>query len=499
MVKRFIKKNYGLLAFVCGLVGGLTFVFIVPSVLALILSALCRRDRAGRPRRELVFAKIAMFMGAFSLGFGVLALICSIWQGGELAGYIAGMSLFVVSFGSIFAFEIASSPRKKKAPRVEPEKKPECPKPVFREPESSFVIVPLVSPGHSGETEFGFYLEFRDDAWFVAEHYAYAEPGGSTRYGLGRVKAVPSDIASRGDYSGLIGFVRDNFASWLEEADVKPEYVEAIRAVFVREFRKLEVTDHQPDMIFFCPLCQTDMVSWEYIEYVGIDVRNGRPYFCRSEVRHVGGAYGSQEYFCPISYGELSARAARAGCDRDLSGLSEDNWKSFVPESKWKEVAKYTALKPRELKRAVPQKMTVNGFFMEVHNGHYHNVCWFRNTSSGYRAFSIHASGWSYGLHFQVLPREDEIDLIFSGKRGNSFNAYDCVLSKDEALAVMAFAESLVNTGRPLQAYAKGWYTANGKVYDLDDAKWDLLRWALDDISKNGCILKDDTHSPKEK
>ena len=43
-----------------------------------------------------------------------------------------------------------------------------------------YTILDLRPPSHSGECEFGFYLENRNQKWFWITESAFAKPGGST-------------------------------------------------------------------------------------------------------------------------------------------------------------------------------------------------------------------------------------------------------------------------------------------------------------------------------
>ena len=252
-------------------------------------------------------------------------------------------------------------------------------------------------------------------------------------------------------------------------------------------FRSLELSDFEPDCRSFHELFSVEMESWVFIDSVGLDIRNGRAYFLHSEVRHVSGAYGSNDIYRPISYDQVRDYAKRVNQEAFFQSLSEETWREFVPDAKIEAYNKTRAPKPVVLKNAPRVKKPITEFFMEVHNLHAHHITWFRQTSQGFRVFSIASHGWNYGLGFRFLATEEMINQIMNGDHGYSFSAYDRLLADNEANALQALAAEVPAKESPLPSYTSGYYICNGIRNTCTTTRWSRFASTLDNIAEHGC------------
>lgn len=261
--------------------------------------------------------------------------------------------------------------------------------------------------------------------------------------------------------------------------------------------RTIRQTDVQPNLQFIHELFRVEMESWVYIDFVGLDARNGKAYYVHSAVRNIGGAYGTQEYYREISYDQVREYADRKSIGNTYRNLNANTWRDFIPSSKLAHIAGMDAQNPVTLQPVKSSMPRIAEFFMEIHNGHFHTITWLRKTPRGYRLFYIASKGWTGGLPFRFQADETMLDEIFQGKHGYSLDAYDRPLSAAEANAVLSLADKDSENAKPIASYAKGYYIRSGLCCACTTNQWEHYSHTLSSIAKQGCKLEEPGENKK--
>lgn len=116
-----MKKRYGLLSLICGILSLPLCVFVVPSVLALALAILCQRwEGAASGNKEASRAKWGAILGSVSLGLAVLVMICAALPDSRIAGQLALLASLFIAVGCFAACQVLSEkPEKNKKSRMQ--------------------------------------------------------------------------------------------------------------------------------------------------------------------------------------------------------------------------------------------------------------------------------------------------------------------------------------------------------------------------------------------
>lgn len=370
------------------------------------------------------------------------------------------------------------------------------------------VIEKLCQPAHVGEVEHGLKLVHDSMGWKIVHEWNFAKPGSSTQYSA-REYRLPEDFFKTGSADKLSSFIASNTDGyWYRNKDIG-DYVDAekIEALFGNQFGPSEQLpvctsdrfvsirkeDFEPSNRYLHQLFEVAMESWVYVEYVALDIRNGKPYSCRDEVRHVGGAYGGELFTWEITYDQVREMAASVKNAGNYAGLNENTWRSFIPQDKLDRCGEPDG-KPAELKAGKPKGSPMTEYYVEKHNVHYHDIVYLRKTCQGYRLFYIHSLGWHYGLLFEFNKTEKMIDEIMNHKYGHEFDAYDRLLTPREADAVLALAQKKVPDDKPTAVYGREeQYYMQGarKTRCPATIKWDRFRNTLEQIAEYGCIVQE--------
>ena len=509
-----MKKRYGLWSLIFGILAIPGAPLLVPPVLAVYFAILYKAKGDPADARQHRFARAGAVMGSVMLGLLVMALEAAILPDSAFSGMVMVFSLLAVQCLCLMLYErnrnksaatvqqIPSVPVSAPSPKpiVLPDRAAEstAPQPLkpaqkpFSLPQSStsLEIYPLRGPSHSGECDHGYYLVKEQDLWYLEQHTAYAKPGGTTQYSQKRTP-LTKDFFRNGSIQQLDALLPRPLSYFS-----CPNYA-AIRDLFpenplTEPFVACQEHNFQPTAQYMCELFQTDMESWVYYDYVALDVRNGKAYLVHSEVRHVGGAYGSQEYFTAITYDRVRSLAVKAGKGDLYNTLHEDTWERFIPDGRRQEIEKYTRSTPREIPAAKPSGSALCEFFLEVHNLHAHHIVYLRETRQGYRIFSISATGWNYGLHFRFRPSEAMIRDIMEGRYGHDFNAFDRLLTPSELNSLQALAQKVAENDKEKPSYVSGYYILHpGNRHNIHTNHWYHFSNTLSAVAQHGCIVTD--------
>ena len=109
-----VKKRYGLLSLICGILSLPLCIFVVPGVLALTLAILCqRREVVAAGNKEASMARWGAILGSVSLGFAVLVMICAALPDSRVTGQFALLAFLFVAAGCFVACLVLSEKTEK--------------------------------------------------------------------------------------------------------------------------------------------------------------------------------------------------------------------------------------------------------------------------------------------------------------------------------------------------------------------------------------------------
>ena len=335
--------------------------------------------------------------------------------------------------------------------------------------------------------EHGFYLVREHGKWNIEHHWAFAKPGDTTKYGT-ELLPLPANFFQGGSLEQLRTFIRREtgitLGSFPDEGKIKKLFVPA---PITAPFAAIREHDFTTSVAYLQELFETDMESWVFVDYVALDARNGKAYFVHSEVRHVGGAYGSEEYFRELTYDQVREMAKQHGKAGEYDRLTADTWQDFITQDTRNKIARYDVSHPVSLEAARPKGKPITEFYMELHNMHANSHVWLRKTTQGYRIFYITSHGWHYGLSFSFKPTEEMVSRVLGGEFGHRFDAYDRLLKHQEADAVLALAQKPPEKPRPLPKYVSGYYTDGIFKLAIDSGHWQTFGYTLEKIAQHGC------------
>lgn len=194
-----------------------------------------------------------------------------------------------------------------------------------------------------------------------------------------------------------------------------------------------------PTQVYLHELFITDMESWNFVDSVCLDIRDGTPYFVHNTCRNVGGAYGSDMHLKAINYDTV--RELSRG--NDFADLNENTWRFFIPEDKLlKTDQRALKLTPDMIKSV---KWNLKQFYWEVNHGEYHTLVFLRETESGYRIFYVSTRGRRHSFGFKFDRSEKMMQEILSDDY-NRYAAYDRLLSEEETNYLQSIANKIKNS-----------------------------------------------------
>lgn len=194
-----------------------------------------------------------------------------------------------------------------------------------------------------------------------------------------------------------------------------------------------------PTQVYMHELFITDMESWNFIDSVCLDIRDGTPYFVHNICRNVGGSYGSDMHLKAINYDTV--RELSRG--NDFADLNENTWRFFIPEEKLLKTDKRAIKIAPDMIKSV--KWDLKQFYWEVNHVYYHTLVFLRETNSGYRIFYVSPQGWQLSFGFKFNRTEEMVQEILSDKN-NQYVAYDRLLSKEETDYLQTIAKGIKNS-----------------------------------------------------
>ncbi|MCH5187187.1 MAG: hypothetical protein J1F63_02195 [Oscillospiraceae bacterium] len=251
-------------------------------------------------------------------------------------------------------------------------------------------------------------------------------------------------------------------------------------------------------------LFELESVSWDYIDSICLDVRDGKPYLEHSQQRNRGAAYYTVTDYSPITYDELKRYAQKKGYYETYCDINESNWKKFIPAEKLKG-------EPSNRKHIPLCHCDTSGIF-DIDEFYFSqlgnlssNITYLRRCDTGYRVFYVFNESYSFVSDFfnEFTKTEEQIRELLEGKHIPTYSAFDRLLSDKELQYITYLFKNIdeINKSLPKQTFMvykdiRGniikytvYKTVKGKKISCPTSKYSLIQEALAHIARYGSIF----------
>ena len=230
-------------------------------------------------------------------------------------------------------------------------------------------------------------------------------------------------------------------------------------------------------------LHQVDCRPWEYTDSIGLDCRNGTPYFIYEVCMCRNASYYSQLFLTKIDYDTV--RKYHPGSD--YADLNENTWQNYISKSG----AMLDHIGEPVTIESVPAEKPgadLQQFYFEYHTERQHEIVFLRKTSSGYRVFFVCPAVWKDSLQFEFDSSEEMIhDLLTTNKYGYEYDACDRLLSEAETAYLLSVADSESDNAESMNCEYIRCYLQLGTFRKHEtNRKWQTFAYLCEKLAKYG-------------